>query len=270
MAPGKQLLIIVFLFFSAQLVHAQRTIVGEPSWEVGMMAGGAGYMGDLNQNNPFQISGLSGGAYVKRNFNQYVGIRLNYTYGQIRADDAYSGNEQFRERNLRFKTALNEFSGLVDFNFFNFSLGGGTRQFTPYLFSGVGLLVFKPTVDVYGDKYSLAGLKTEGQENAYKNAVLTIPYGLGLRYNYKDTWSVFTELGYRTPLTDYIDDVSGRYPTNPTLVKSGDNWVNLSDPSANQIGVPGTQRGDFRKRDTYLFVSIGISFTFVSSKCYSF
>ncbi|WP_406823658.1 DUF6089 family protein [Pedobacter sp. KACC 23697] len=270
MAPGKQLFIIALLIFCAQVVHAQRTVVGDPSWEVGMMAGGAGYMGDLNQNNPLQISGLSGGAYVKRNFNQYVGIRLNYTYGQIRADDASSGNEQFRERNLRFKTTLNEFSGLVDFNFFNFNLGGGTRQFTPYLFTGVGLLVFKPTVDVYGEKYRLDRLATEGQDNSYKNAVLTIPYGLGLRYNYKDTWSVFTELGYRTPLTDYIDDVSGRYPTNPVLVKSGDSWVNLSDPSANQIGAPGTQRGDFRKRDTYLFVSIGISFTFVSSKCYSF
>jgi len=270
MATGKQLLIILLLIVNTQLVSAQRTVVGNPSWEVGMMAGGAGYMGDLNQNNPLQVSGFSGGAYVKRNFNQYVGIRLNYTYGQIRADDADSYNEQFRQRNLRFKTTLSEFSGLVDFNFFNFNLGGGTRQFTPYLFTGLGFLVFKPTVNVYGEKYRLDRLATEGQENGYNNAVLTIPYGLGLRYNYKSTWSVFTELGYRTPFTDYIDDVSGRYPTNPAYVKSGDYWVNLSDPSANQIGMPGTQRGDFRKRDTYLFVSIGISFTFVSSKCYSF
>ncbi len=270
MAPGKQLLIILFFIFSGQLVHAQRAPIGEPSWEVGIMAGGAGYIGDLNQNNPLYISGLSGGAYVKRNFNQYLGVRLNYTYGEVKADDSYSSNEQFRERNLRFRTSLNEFSGLVDFNFFNFNLGGGTRQFTPYLFTGVGLLVFKPTVKVNSERYRLDRLATEGQENGYKNAVLTIPYGLGLRYNYKDTWSIFTELGYRTPSTDYIDDVSGRYPVNPVFVGNGQNQVNLSDPSRYQIGQPGTQRGDFRKRDTYLFVSVGISFTFVSSKCYSF
>ncbi|WP_316827202.1 DUF6089 family protein [Pedobacter miscanthi] len=270
MTPNKQLLVTLFFIFSGQLVHAQRAMVGTPSWEVGVMAGGAGYMGDLNQNNPLQISGLSGGVYVKRNFNQYLGVRLNYTYGDIKADDSYSGNEQLRERNLRFRTSLNEFSGLVDFNFFNFNLGGGTRQFTPYLFTGVGLLVFKPTVKINGERYSLGNLATEGQENGYKRAVLTIPYGLGLRYNYKDTWSVFTELGYRTPSTDYIDDVSGRYPVNPVFVGDGQNRVNLSDPSRYQIGQAGTQRGDFRKRDTYLFVSVGISFTFVSSKCYSF
>jgi hypothetical protein len=33
-------------------------------------------------------------------------------------------------------------------------------------------------------------------------------------------------------------------------------------------GVPNTQRGDFRKRDTYMFVGIGITYTFVSQKCF--
>ncbi len=267
MTPNKPLFLILLFLFGGQLVRAQE---GEGSWELGLMAGGAGYMGDLNQNNPLQISGFSGGAYVKRNFNQYLGVRLNYTYGQIQAKDSESNNAQFRERNLQFKTSLNEFSGIIDFNFFNFNIGGGTRQFTPYLFTGAGFVVFKPTVKVDGEKYRLDRLATEGQGNGYSNVALTIPYGLGLRYNYKDTWSVFTEIGYRTPFTDYIDDVSGRYPDSPVIRGNGQNQVNLSDPSVNQIGYPGTQRGDFRKRDTYLFVSVGISFTFVSSKCYSF
>ncbi|RDC55022.1 hypothetical protein DU508_17860 [Pedobacter chinensis] len=265
MTLNKLLLIILFFITCGQISRAQ-----QGNWELGLMAGGAGYMGDLNQNNPLQISGFSAGVYGKRNFNQYLGVRLNYHYGQIQAKDAESGNAQFRERNLSFKTSLNEVSALVDFNFFNFNLGGGTRQFTPYLFTGAGFVVFKPTIKYDGEKYRLDRMATEGQENGYSNVVLTIPYGLGLRYNYRDTWSVFTELGYRTPLTDYIDDVSGRYPTNPVIVGNGQNQLNLSDPSLNQTGYAGTQRGDFRKRDTYLFVSVGISFTFVSSKCYSF
>jgi len=261
-----KLLLIIFLFtIAGRVAHAQ-----EGNWEIGLMGGGAGYMGDLNQNNPLQISGLSGGLYVKRNFNQYLGVRLNYTYGQIQAKDSESNNAQFRDRNLSFNTSLNELSALVDFNFFNFKLGGGTRQFTPYLFTGAGFVAFKPKFKYDGETYRLDRLATEGQDEGYQNMVLTIPYGVGLRYNYKDTWSVFTELGYRTPLTDYIDDVSGRYPVNPVIVGNGQNRVNLSDPSPNQIGFAGTQRGDFRKRDTYLFVSVGISFTFVSSKCYSF
>lgn len=267
MTLNKLLIIILFLITGGKISFAQ-----EGNWEIGLMGGGAGYMGDLNQNHPLKVSGISAGVYGKKNFNQYLGVRLNYTYGQIQAKDSQSNNAQFRERNLSFNTSLNEFSALIDFNFFNYNLGGGTRQFTPYLFSGAGFVVFKPKVKYDGETYRLDRLATEGQENGYKNAVLTIPYGVGLRYNYKDTWSVFTELGYRTPLTDYIDDVSGRYPDSDkqVFVGSDGNRINLSDPSIGQIGVAGTQRGDFRKRDTYLFVSVGISFTFVSSKCYSF
>lgn len=263
-------LFILILLFIGSHSFAQMQSVG--TWELGISGGGAGYMGDLNQNNPLKISGFSAGIYGKRNFNQYVGVRLNYTYGQIKAMDSQSNNEQFRERNLAFKTSLNEISALIDFNFFDFSLGGGTKYFTPYLFTGVGAVIFNPTVKFDGKKYELNNYATEGQQEPYKNVVLTIPYGVGMRYNYKDTWSVFSEIGYRTPLTDYIDDVSGVYPEviNQPIVRNGSNQYNLSDPSQGRIGVPGTQRGDFRKRDTYLFVSVGISFTFVSSKCYSF
>lgn len=268
MTPNKLLLIFFLITFGSQLSRAQEG----GNWELGLMAGGAGYMGDLNQNNPIKISGFSAGAFSKRNFNQYFGVRLNYIYGQVEANDAKSDNAQFRDRNLRFKTSLSELSAIVDFNLFNFKLGGGNREFSPYIFAGAGGVIFKSTVKYDGEKYRLDRLATEGQDNAYNNVVLTIPYGIGLRYNYKDTWSVFSEIGYRTPMTDYIDDVSGKYPSYAIQnnVTVGNPRLNLSDPSIGQIGVPGTQRGDFRKRDTYLFVSVGISFTFVSSKCYSF
>ncbi|MCX2572917.1 type IX secretion system protein PorG [Pedobacter sandarakinus] len=266
MTLNKRLLFIILLFISNYTITQAQ--VG--NWELGLMAGGAGYLGDLNQNNPLQISGLSAGVYAKRNFNQYIGVRINYQYGQIEAQDAASSNLQFIERNLSFKTSLSELNAVVDFNFFNYKLGGGSRQFTPYLFTGIGGVLFKPTVDFEGETYRLDRLATEGQPSGYQNLVLTIPYGVGLRYNYKDTWSVFSEIGYRTPLTDYIDDVSGRYPAAPVILRNGENTLNLSDPSLSQTGYVGTQRGDFRKRDTYLFVSVGISFTFVSSKCYTF
>ncbi|MCZ4245666.1 DUF6089 family protein [Pedobacter punctiformis] len=265
MSLNKPILIILFFLCSARFVQAQ-----EATWEIGLAGGAAGYMGDLNQNNPLQISGISAGIFAKRNFNPYLGLRLQYNYAQIQAKDANSNNEQFRERNLSFKTPLNEGSLIFDFNFFDYKINGGSRRFSPYLFAGVGFVQFKPRVKYNGETYRLDRLATEGQPEAYKNTVLTIPYGVGLRYNYKDAWSIFTEIGYRTPLTDYIDDVSGVYPVNQVIVGNPPNQLNLTDPSLHQTGFAGTQRGDFRKRDTYLFVSVGISFTFVSSKCYSF
>lgn len=266
MALNKPILFILIVLSFSKFSRAQSF---RGTWEIGVSAGGAGYVGDLNQYNPVQISGINAGVFVKRNFNSYLGVRLNYNYGQIKADDANSSNEQFRERNLRFKTGLNEGSAIFDFNFFDYAINDGTRRFTPYLFAGIGFINFKPKAKYDGTTYRLDRLATEGQDNGYRNTILTIPFGGGVRYNYKDTWTVFTELGYRTAFTDYLDDVSGVYPVNPVMVGNNPS-INLSDPSLYHTGAIGTQRGDFRKRDTYLFVSVGISFTFVSSKCYSF
>ena len=70
-----------------------------------------------------------------------------------------------------------------------------------------------------------------------------------------------SQIGYRTALTDYLDDVGGYYTGNATP----------DDPSIiGGAGRIGTQRGDLRKRDNYMLVSIGISYNFVSQKCFTF
>ncbi|MGY3054826.1 hypothetical protein ACVWYG_003035 [Pedobacter sp. UYEF25] len=267
MAKLKATFVLVAVFLLSNFVYAQPRY---SNWELGLAAGGAGYIGDLNQNNPLLLSGVSAGLYVKRNFSEYLGARLNYTFGQINGNDANSNNAQFRNRNLAFTTNMNELSAIADFNFIGFGLNGDDRRITPYVFAGAGIVLFDPAVKYDGTRYKLAKLKTEGQEKPYARKTLTIPYGLGLRYQRDGGFSIFSEIGYRTANTDYLDDVSGLYSENPALVKKGEEFINFSDPSFNKSGVPGTQRGDLRKRDTYLFVSVGISITFVSAKCYSF
>lgn len=242
------------------------------TFELGLAGGGSGYIGDLNQDKPVKISGMSAGGYVKLNIDPYWAVGLHYTHGRIRANDAESENSQFQDRNINFKTALNEVSLQVDFNFLNYFAGGGTKKFTPYMFAGIGGVFYSPKA-IHNDKeYVLRFYQTEGQSEAYRNFALSILYGVGIKVRLKGNWGVFSQIGYRTAHTDYIDDVSGRYP-DPNV------WANdsyladrrfLSDPSLTQYGAPGIQRGDFRKRDTYMFVGIGISYTFVSQKCYTF
>ncbi len=245
--------------------------------EFGIGAGGAGYIGDLNQDKLLKISGLSLGGYAKINIDPYWAIGLHYTYGKIKANDAESDNSQFRDRNINFKTPLNEVSLQVDFNFLNYFAGGGTKNFTPYIFTGIGGVFFNPK-GVYKDtdgnnlEYNLRFYQTEGQEQAYRNFAMTIPYGVGVKVRLKENWGLYSQIGYRTAQTDYLDDVSGRY--QDASVWEGKSYPEirefLSDPSNLKIGDPGIQRGDFRKRDTYMFVGIGISYTFVSQKCYTF
>jgi hypothetical protein len=259
----------IFLFITL-ILNIGRSYAQESTWEIGGGIGGAGYMGEFNLNNPLKFSGINANLFAKKNVNGMFGVRFNYSYGQIKGDDAKSENLQEINRNLNFQTSINEVAALMDFNLFEFNAGGDFgKTFTPYIFTGVAAFHFNPKASYNGQTYNLAGFTTEGQAMPYKKFAISIPYGIGMKYNYKGAWSIFSELGYRTAFTDYIDDVSGRYPASPTLVGSGLNVINLSDPSINQIGVYDLQRGDFRKRDTYLFVSVGISFTFVNSKCFS-
>lgn len=244
--------------------------------EVGISAGGASYLGDLNQYDPVKISGLSAGAYFKLNFDPHWGLGLHYNYGKIKATDSHSGNEQFRDRNLSFYTPLNEVSLLLDFNLFDLYSYGPKRRFTPYIFTGIGAVMFEPKTKYKGEEFLLKNYSTEGQSKIYKGYAITIPYGFGARYKIKDNLTIFSQIGYRSPLTDYIDDVSGVYPTASQLDNSASPGLSraLSDRSGEETGVylgaPGTQRGDFRKRDNYMFVGIGISYTFVSQKCFTF
>ena len=250
---------IVFLLFISYHLQAQST------WEIGGAIGGAGYQGDLNLNNPVKLSGLEGGLYVKRNFNGYLSAKLNYTMGRISADDSKSNSQQFRDRNLSFSDNLKEISVIGEFNFMKYIPDAGPNKYTPYIYSGIGYTTYNPHANYQGQSYSLRELRTEG-ESPYSKGTMVIPYGAGIKYNFNSKWTVAGDVGYRFTFTDYLDDVSTVYPVDPSKLPS-DVARALSDRSL-QPNAPGSQRGDFKKRDTYFFIGFTISYTFVTQSCY--
>lgn len=267
MSYKKTLLAIVFTSLLAVKANAQ-------AWEVGVQAGGAAYMGDLNPTHPLKISGLSLGAFVRANLDPNWALSFNYNNGKIKEADANSANEQFRQRNLSFSNTLHEVSFLVDFNFFDYFSGGGYSRFSPYLYTGLGAVIFNPKTTYQGKEYKLALYETEGAP--YKTTALSVPFGFGVKYNFKSNWTVISNIGYRNAYTDYLDDVSGLYPDQAVFTSTDANFrqtqIALSDRSGEvlgyNIGAKDVQRGDFRKRDSYMFVGIGITYTFVSQKCF--
>ena len=253
-------LLLLFISFNLQ---AQ-------TWELGGFVGGSAYMGDLNPHNPVKVSGVALGGFIKRNFDGYLSAKLNYTFGQISGDDSKSGNQQFRDRNLSFSTTLNELAVIGEFNFMKYIPEAGENRYTPFIYAGVGIVGYNPQANYQGQTYDLRPLMTEGQNKPYGKTAISIPYGIGFKYNFSGKWNLIADIGYRNPTTDYLDDVSGNYP-DPAKLPS-DLSRALSDRSGEKtgvyIGTPNTQRGDLRPKDTYMFVGLSISFTFVTSKCY--
>ncbi len=238
------------------------------TWELGAFGGGAGYMGDLNQHNPLKVSGVAAGAFVQRNFNPYLALKLNYMHGTIAAADSTSGTQQFRDRNLSFITRMNEVSLIGEFNLMKYTPGADFNHFTPFFYFGLGIVGYNPTAEYQNVEYQLRPLMTEG--TAYPTTAITIPYGAGIKYNFSSSWNIMASIGYRYARTDYLDDVSGAYAdrstfTNPVAQALADR---SGEKTGVYLGVPGTQRGDYRSHDTYFFVGFTISFTILTPNCY--
>jgi len=260
------------ILFSGTLFCLLSAVATAQVMEVGANVGAAGYMGDLNPKNPIDVSGAAFGAFVKANLDPYWAIGVHYNHGKIKDNDANSSNADFRNRNLNFSTALNELSLQVEFNFLDYFAGGGRTNFSPFIFAGIGGVLFNPRATYLGQEYELKYYRTEGR--TYRNYAISIPYGAGIKYRISDHWGLLTQLGYRTAHTDYLDDVGNKYPLRPVPGKIDREHplpVNLSNPSLfPQTVTPGSQRGDYHKNDTYFFFHIGISYTFITDKCFTF
>lgn len=232
------------------------------TWEVGLTAGAMGYMGDLNPNKFYKLNHFAAGGVVKRNLDGYWSLKLSFLRGQISADDAQSVHQQEKDRNLNFFSPITEGSLQMEFNFLNYGFEFGQKRVTPFLSAGVSLAGFNPQTIYNGRTYQLKYYQTEGQN--YNTTAYAIPISTGLKYNFGRYLNIIGEVGFRSTSTDYLDDVSGEYPD-----MSGFSPLRkaLSDRSVSKIGAAGSQRGDFRKKDTYLFAGITLTYTFVSQKC---
>lgn len=257
------IIILLLIGLTAQ-VRAQK-------WEVGIQAGAAGYQGDLNQRNLLQVSGIMAGLLVRYNFNGYVSIKASISKAQIEGADSTSKYQQQRDRNLSFYTPMTEIAAVGELNFMEYLPGNGYNSFTPFIYAGIASVSYNPQTTYNNETYDLRSLNTERTRMPYKGSAIAVPFGGGVKYNIWGKLTLTADIGYRTAYTDRLDDVSGLYANKADFADPIARA--LSDRSGERngginIGAAGTQRGDLRKHDTYMFYSVGISYTFLSQKCY--
>jgi hypothetical protein len=252
--------------------------------EFGLNASAANYLGDLSDG----INDLGGewfgyfannarpnvGAFIRFNQSNRLSYRGNISYGQLAASDALSTSEAKRLRNLSFRTNILEFSGMVEFNLRPFGNEREDRNFTPYVFAGLGIMSFNPQASWNGEWYDLQPLGTEGQDLVaypdrarYALTVPVFPVGGGLRWRFNDIWRFGIEYGHRFLLTDYLDDVSGKHADPDVILASrGPAAAALADRSGEAfpgaVKPIGTNRGNPDNFDAYYFVGFTLSYLF--------
>lgn len=265
------------LFLFILLTSIESLIAQE--WEFGFNVGAMGYMGELNRHNPLKFTDPAAAINVRYAFTPYSGLKLGLTQGSIQGADANSSQSFEKTRNLSFKSNITELSLNYEYYFFPFTPGSGKEKFTPYVFIGFAGLLFEPIAEYNGITYKLRELGTEGQgtsfnkDSKYNNIEMSVPFGIGAKYNFVDNFNLGFELGYRNSFTDYIDDISKNYADKTILANTnGAISAILSDRSGEinngvNLGEAYTQRGDASRRDFYMFAGLTISYTLTPIKC---
>ncbi len=262
--------ITILVLFSTSIIFAQK------GWEVGGWAGGATYFGDLNTDFNLSTPGVAGGIIIRRNFNDRLCLKASGNYVFVRADDANSDNIYERARNLSFQSNVWDFTTQFEFNFLPYIHGSAEHFFTPYVYAGITVFSFNPKADYNGELVELRPLGTEGQFKGEEYFAVQggFAYGIGLKLDLNELWSLNFDLNGRYLFTDYLDDVSTTYPDKRQLLRSrGELAVALSDRSISvpgvegPIGSPGKQRGNRSNNDSYILLGIGIVRYFGNLPC---
>ena len=261
-------------------LFAQNSIVQEGEFGVGV--GAAHYFGDLNTRAKLNRPKLAAGVFFRKNFGNYIALRVGGTFAQLGYSDVYNTHNEFmRRRNLSFNTNIWELGLQGDFNFFRFLPGEPYLRFTPYITFGVSAFNYDPYAYLNGEKYNLRQLGTEGQYDTtykdrkpYGSMALAIPFGVGFKYSINERINIGFEVVHRFTKTDYLDDVSKTYVDPSSFPPNPDGSPSvaylLSDRSyetGDRIGVKDRQRGNSQNKDQFVTAMFYVSFNLQSYKC---
>lgn len=247
--------------------------------EFGVWGGITNYFGDLNTQTSFKFTRPGAGAFYRYNIKYRGAWKSSINWGIAEFDDAKTNIDWNRQRNLSFKTDIIDVSSVIEFNFLKYDKNSKKHWFTPYLGTGLTLFFFNPKAQYKGKWYYLQPLGTEGQNDPsysgvkkYRLFSFAIPIVGGFKFSFKRNWNIALEAGVRKTFTDYLDDVSGKYPSYASLPGGSSGLAAaLSDRSAEnggeKIGRPGYQRGQSPKFDDYLMGGITISYTIMRERC---
>jgi hypothetical protein len=250
-------------------------------WDYGINLGASNYLGDIGGKEGTGRTFIADlklaktrwniGGFARYKWKDNISLKLAFDYLRIEGDDALSSNPGRRFRNFNFKNDIYDLGFTGEYFFYeNNDLGNTYRYrngFKAYGFIGLGTFFTNPKTNFRGEWIALQPLATEGYK--YKRVILNIPMGIGFYFTFNKKHRIGYELNYRKTFSDYLDDISGQYPSEPSDPKEAAIIMRKYelDPAliAANKGVFdshdwGQKRGERKNKDAYMTMSISYSY----------
>jgi hypothetical protein len=177
----------------------------QPKANIGIFAGTAYYMGDINPNRHFYRSSLSLGGLYRYNLNTRIALRFNAYYARLSGSDLDFPKILHPDRPFRpamFNTSLLDAALQIEFNFLPFTPNLGNWAYTPYISAGI------------------AGALITSSRN-----FASIPFGIGAKVNLTSRISAGAEWSFRKTFTDRIDGI--RNPSETGSLLHNNDWYSF-------------------------------------------
>lgn len=199
--------------------------------EVGFMAGGSNYFGELTEDfTNFQETKVGLGVFGRLNLHPYVNLESHVLVSKMSGHDKH--NKTYFVRNFSFEGDLTEMAMTLEINLFQPSkIRKGVvyrrQAVVPYLFGGVAYTIFDSNVELSNPNgnYIVEPFPEPNDETAF----VSLPGGGGLKFFFKNSDSFRMDLhgGLRYVLSDYFDGISiNGYPLdNDWYLFAGINFV---------------------------------------------
>ena len=240
--------------------------------EVGFTAGTSNYLGDLVEGHlaPNEYN-VAIGAFGRYQMSKFISFKGYVNKLELSGSDANNrATSGLRQRNLSFRTNVVEVGLINEFSITPYS-PRDNKNALPYVFVGISGFHFNPQAEFKGTFHDLRPLGTEGQGNVvagskpYSTFGFAIPFGFGFKWNISPLINIGAEFGMRITTTDYLDDVSGRYPNLELLAQQDPLAAALSfradefNPDLDFTNAQGGVRGNPDNADWYFLAGVSFS-----------
>jgi hypothetical protein len=254
MAERKLLFLsFIILIMSLPIANAQKmsrkVYKKHKYWSFGGAINAMNYVGEVDPG-PSLISPAF--KFTKYNFSvcalykikPRLTLRGAVSYGRIKGDDFDNANYEeeniYRKmRNLNFRNQIYELKFDIIIDLFKYQGKYHKRpDYNPYFFTGLAYFYHNPEIQTPDGSWVYAKpLHTEGQGLAggpknYSLHQIALPIGLGIKYKLSRQFDLAFEVGWRFTLTDYLDDIGGKYYDKQALYDNfGETSALMSDRS---------------------------------------
>ena len=240
MLQMRKLIVVIMLIMSSRCAMAQQTA------DIGVQLAAATYWGDIENVDYSKSITPVVGILGRWNFNKRLAVRGQLFTGNLKAEGIFS-NANIAQSGPRmvpeeypkdpgqvynFKRSFQSIEGLFEFNFRDYKFGSTKKEmFTPFVAVGiggffsrasrVGSFILQPSETVPGSGVYVPYIDADQKKTNNSDVLtLTIPVGMGVKFNITKRLGGVIEVTVRKTFADNIDNLDDpkRFQFDPATV----------------------------------------------------